>query len=398
MRRIVSLIGGILLVTVGGLAANAQSPARTLYEQQKEEINQITVSIVVSGMRCTCARFAEDIRNVVNDLRPDGVRVLPILGVGGIQNLQDVLFLKGVDMGTVDQDHLEFLEKKDPVLYANLQNRVKYITKLYNSEFQVAARKEFTSLSDLQGKRVSFNLENSHTHIAADIIFGMMGLTTEKTFHDNDEALQLLSTGKLDAHIVLTGAPQSGIARIKAADGIHLLPLSEDDLPAEAKDQLYKRYLPADLTHEHYPELIAEGQTVPTIATRTALAVYNWDPASFRYRKLDRFVQEFFSKIGEFNHKSRHPKWAEVNLAADIPGWQRFKPAQDWLDGNRNAPAAGLDPVGDGDGDIRVAFEKFLASYRQSAGQAPLSEQDRAQLFTQFKQFLAFQNARAESQ
>ena len=32
------------------------------------------------GLTCTCARFAEDIRNVVNDLKPDGIRVLPIAG------------------------------------------------------------------------------------------------------------------------------------------------------------------------------------------------------------------------------------------------------------------------------------------------------------------------------
>ena len=72
------------------------SPQR--YEEKKREANDIAVSIVVSGLSCTCARFAEDIRNVVNDLRPDGIRILPVLGVGGLQNLNDVLFLKGVDM------------------------------------------------------------------------------------------------------------------------------------------------------------------------------------------------------------------------------------------------------------------------------------------------------------
>ena len=34
--------------------------------------NDIAVTIVTSGLSCTCAQFAEDIRNVVNDLRPDG--------------------------------------------------------------------------------------------------------------------------------------------------------------------------------------------------------------------------------------------------------------------------------------------------------------------------------------
>src|SRR3984885_8388740 len=93
----------------------------TNYEEKKRQTNDIAVSIVVSGLSCTCARFAEDIRNVVNDLRPDGVRVLPVLGVGGLQNLNDVLFLKNVDMGVVDEDNLTLLKKRDPKLYANIE-------------------------------------------------------------------------------------------------------------------------------------------------------------------------------------------------------------------------------------------------------------------------------------
>ena len=54
------------------------------YEEKKRQANDIAVTVVVSGISCTCARFAEDIRNVVNDLGPDGVRVLPVLGVGGL--------------------------------------------------------------------------------------------------------------------------------------------------------------------------------------------------------------------------------------------------------------------------------------------------------------------------
>ena len=334
-----------LLAWAWSFSAIAQTPGGAAYELRKQETNQIAVSIVVSGMSCTCARFAEDIRNVVNDLTPDGLRVLPILGVGGIQNLEDLLFLKGVDMATVDQDHVDYLKKKDPVLYANLENRVHYITKLYNSEFHVAARQNIKSFADLRGKRVSFNLENSHTHIAADIIFEMMGLDTVKSFHDNDDAIQLLKTDKLDAHIILTGAPQSALAKLKSADGVRFLSLTEQDLPSSGRNKLYERYLPADLTHEHYPELIEEGQTVPTIATRTVLAVYNWDEGSVRYRKLEKFVQEFFGKIKQFDNKSRHPKWSEVNLAVDVPGWTRFKPAQDWLDGNRKMASARIEPA-----------------------------------------------------
>jgi uncharacterized protein len=83
------------------------------YQVKKRETNDIAVTIVVSGLSCTCARFAEDIRNVVNDLRPGGLRVLPVLGVGGLQNAEDVLYLKGIDMGVVDEDNLRLLKKRD---------------------------------------------------------------------------------------------------------------------------------------------------------------------------------------------------------------------------------------------------------------------------------------------
>jgi hypothetical protein len=88
-----------------GTASGAQTTPSVRHEDKKRETNDIAVAIVVSGLSCTCARFAEDIRNVVNDLRPGGLRVLPVLGVGGLQNLNDVLFLRGMDMGVVDVDH-----------------------------------------------------------------------------------------------------------------------------------------------------------------------------------------------------------------------------------------------------------------------------------------------------
>src|SRR5579862_6096550 len=142
----------VLLLTPSLQIAVAQAQKTGVrYEEKKRQANDIAVTIMTSGLTCTCARFAEDIRNVVNDLRPDGIRVLPVLGVGGLQNLNDVLFLKGVDMGVVDEDNLVLLKKRDPSLYANIEQRVQYITKLYNSEFQIIARNEIRSYEDLRG-------------------------------------------------------------------------------------------------------------------------------------------------------------------------------------------------------------------------------------------------------
>src|SRR5205814_1718544 len=163
------------------LATAQAQKAAGRYEEKKRQTNDIAVSIIVSGLTCTCARFAEDMRNVVNDLRPDGLRVLPVLGVGGLQNLDDVLFLKNIDMGIVDEDNLSLLKKRDPVLYANIEQRVQYITKLYNSELHVLARNDVRSYDDLRGQKVNFNLRNSQTEVTAEIIFDTLKIDVERT-------------------------------------------------------------------------------------------------------------------------------------------------------------------------------------------------------------------------
>src|SRR5580704_10452792 len=147
--RSLSTLFYLSFATFCWLAQAQAQKALVTYEEKRREANDISVSIVVSGLSCTCARFAEDIRNVVNDLRPDGLRVLPVLGVGGLQNLNDVLFLKGIDMGVVDEDNLQLLKQRDPQLYTNVEQRVQYIAKLYNSEFHVLARNDILSYEDM---------------------------------------------------------------------------------------------------------------------------------------------------------------------------------------------------------------------------------------------------------
>ncbi len=391
MRLINTVTAFLVGCAVSLAAAQAQQPTGfSRYQDQKRETNDIAVSIVVSGLTCTCARFAEDIRNVVNDLRPGGMRVLPILGVGGFQNVNDLLFLRGVDMATVDQDNLKLLKKKDPVLYANLEQRVHFITKLYNAEFHVLARKSVKSLADLRGKNVNFNLKDSQTQVTADNIFNLLKLETVRSHYDNDEAISRLMSGELDAMIVLTGAPQSAISKVKKDDGLHLVPIDEESLAGFDAKELMKEYLPAEFTSDLYPNLIPAGQTVPTVANRALLAVYNWQEGSERYVRLAKFVQEFFGKIESFKNKSRHQKWKEINLAADVPGWTRFKPARDWLEGRKTAVAA----VASEETEIKSAFQKFMENYNAASGNRALSNSDKEKLFVQFKQFLDAQNVK----
>src|SRR3954453_15124080 len=276
-RNLFVCLSFLLVSTVPLRPALAQTQKPTVsYEEKKRQANDIAVTVVVSGLSCTCARFTEDIRNVVNDLGPDGIRVLPVLGVGGLQNLNDVLFLKNIDMAVVDEDNLRLLKKKDPVLYANIEQRVQYITKLYNSEFHVLARNDITSYDDLRGKKVNFNLKDSQTEGTADTVFSALSLPVQRSYYDNDEALKRLLSGELSAMIILTGAPQVTFSKVKKDDGLHFLPLDQQSLPKRDLRDLFSNYLPAEITHQHYPNLVAEGTTVPTIANRALLVAYTW--------------------------------------------------------------------------------------------------------------------------
>ena len=376
--RILSAILGLCIaLPLLPIPAQAQK-ASVRYEEKKRQTNDIAVSIVVSGLTCTCARFAEDIRNVVNDLRPDGVRVLPVLGVGGLQNLNDVLFLKGIDMGVVDEDNLTLLKKRDPQLYANIEQSVQYITKLYNSEFHVLARNDIKTFDDLRGKKVSFNLKDSQTEVTADIIFGMLKIDVQRLNYDNDEALKKLRNGEISAMIILSGAPQAAVVKVGKGDGIHLLSLDERSLPNHDLHPMFAKYLPIDLTHEEYPALIPEGTSVSTVGNRSLLVTYAWPENSARYNKIAKFVREFFGKIDQFHDGSRHPKWEEISLAAEMPGWTRFKPAADWLAEHQSVA-------------LKPAFDQFVQNYTATSGQKGISDKDRELLFVKFQQFLQSQ-------
>jgi hypothetical protein len=94
------------------IAPQAVPPTR--YEEQKRDSNGGTVSIIGSQASTPYTRFAEDIQNILDEPETNGLRILPILGRGGGQNFMDILFMKGVDMGFVEQDVINYFKKKDP--------------------------------------------------------------------------------------------------------------------------------------------------------------------------------------------------------------------------------------------------------------------------------------------
>ena len=259
------------------------------------------------------------------------LRVLPIVGRGSVQSIADILFLKGVDLGIIRADTLDYLEKKG---YAsNIKRQFAYITKLYNEEMHVVASKTIRKLSDLEGKTVSVDLPNGGTFVTAITIFERLGIKANFVFIEQRIAYEKLRKGEIDALVAVQGAPSKFITQIKD-DNLHFVSI-------DYATPLQVDYLPSQLKSEDYPALIPAGERVDTISVPAILAAYNWAPGTERFRKVEHFVQGFFDKFKEFQQPPFHPKWKEVVLSAPLNGWTRFPAAQAWLNQHSKPGLAG---------------------------------------------------------
>jgi uncharacterized protein len=365
----------ILGLTLAMTPVSGQPPASS-YQDKKRAANESVVTIMGSGTASPYTILAEDIQNVVDEPdTPGGLRVLPILGRGGAQNALDVLLLKGVDMGVVEADDVNSARKKEPTVFQNFEQRLHYITKLANSEFQVIAKNDIKSLLDLEGKKVGCFKKLSSTQLACVTVFKAINVNIQELNIDQEEAGAKLKSGEIDAFVRYAGAPHGAFKGFKSSDGVHMVPVDSETLGADRYAELLKSYSPALLKNEYYPQLILGDRPVPTIAGSMLLVVYNWPVNSERYLRLQKFVGKFFDNISKFQAPGRHPKWKEINVAYEVPGWTRFKPAQTWLDTHKEAnPASG--------GKLRADFDDFLKA-RQIAGNT-ISKEQRDALFQQF--------------
>jgi len=333
------------------------------HAQLTERVNENTVTIVSGTPAGTYLAVAYDMAAVLD--KEDELRILPIASRAGVANVRDILYLKGVDMGIVQSDTLTLL-KQTGELGANIDQRLVYITKLYNEEMHIVAGPGINSLQDLNGKKVNFSDVGSGTEQSTRIVFDLLGIKAQKVNMGQADALVKVKSGEIAATVFIAGRPAAGVAKLPKDPDLRILPMPYTEALENAS------YLPATLTSEDYPNLIPEGEKVDTIAVGAVLAVYNWPRNTDRYRRVENFVNALFTKFGEFQKPPRHPKWKEVNLAANLRGWQKFAAAQEALDKLASAPA----PAG-------MRIDPALAR-QQAARAAPSDVAEQERLFRQF--------------
>jgi TRAP transporter TAXI family solute receptor len=331
-----------------------------------EKINQNTVTVISGNPNGTYLYLAYDLSAVLDD--GNELRVLPVIGKGGYQNVIDVLHLRGVDLCITQANILSYL-KKTGEFGPTIDARLAYITRLYNEEMHVLAGPGIKSLQDLSGKKVNFSDIGSGTQFSTRLIFGLLGIKAEEVNMDQGDGFQKVKSGEIAATVLIAGKPTGSFGKFKLEPGMSLLPVPYTEV-------LEQDYLPSRLTHQDYPNLIADGAAVETVAIPSVLAVYNWPRDTDRYRRVAQFIDAFFSKFAQFQKPPRHGKWKEANLAATLRGWRRFPAAEEWLARNADKPTATVPPV------IDPAIVRA-----QAAKAAPNDPAEQERLFRQFMEW-----------
>lgn len=380
-------------------AAMAQTPRSTQgpgvsYDTAKRKANENVVMIMGSGRLQGYTQYAEDISNVLDNLPGASLRVIPVLGKSAGQNILDMLYLKGIDMGVVDQDILSYLKRTDPRTFGDIDQRVQYVTKLFNSELHLYAKKDIRGLEDLRGKKVSCLKPMSTVALFCENLFIALGIKAEIVYDDMALAMEKVKNGQVAAAARGAQPPLQGFENVRPEDNLHFVPIDQASLPNSNFEAVRAAYLPARLKPTHYPTMIPPNENVPTIATSVVLAVYAWPPTSERFQRMSSFVNLFFDNIDKFAKAPRHPGWADVNLAAEVPGWTRFRPAKEWLDRKRReAPEITSSTLPNE--QMKKDFVAFTSEFARIRGSGvPLSNAETSALWTQFQQWWVQQNQR----
>jgi uncharacterized protein len=339
-----------------------------------ERINANTIAIVSGTTSATYLSIADDLAAVLDD--GDEFRLLPVIGKGGAQNIKDVRYLKGVDLGITQSAILNGYKKSKE--YGTLDDKIVYIAKLFSEEMHVIVRASsgYSILDQLAGRKVNLGAVGSGTQLAARDIFSKLGIEVQEVNMDQADGLEKLKAGEIAATILIAGKPAVSTERLRTSDGFRILPVPY-------RTALHADYLPATFTDGDYPGLIEPGKTVDTVAVDAVLIAFNWPKGTDRYRRVEKFVENFFPKLAEFQKAPRHPKWKEANLAATVPGWTRFPGAEEWLQKQR-LPAQAQQQQSQ-----REQFNQFLAA--RSATKPGTASEDREQLF---KEFIQWNNTR----
>jgi formylglycine-generating enzyme required for sulfatase activity/TRAP-type uncharacterized transport system substrate-binding protein len=344
-------------------AANAANKAESEVEGDLaaliERSSHSLVQLATGGSDAASIQMAQDLAGVIDEGAKR--RLVFTVGDGSVQNLADLKLLRGLDLAIVQSDALD--AARDNKLVPGISSTT-YIARLHTEELHLLARADIRGVEDLAGKTVDFG---DGAAITGPAVLDLLHVKVSPVFDDPPAALAKLRSGEVAAFAYVAAKPTALFDGLGGGDGMHFLALPLQSIPAGT-------YVPGRLTAEDYPRLIPAGAPVATIAVPMAMVVTTLAPGNERYRAVEDFVDAFFTQLPRLQQAPHHPKWKEVDVAAELPGWKRFTAAELWLQRRTMAKVR----------EEKKLFDTFLDTEAEHSGVPALSAQQKNRLFEQY--------------
>ncbi|MBP1850096.1 TRAP transporter TAXI family solute receptor [Rhizobium halophytocola] len=259
--------------------------------------------------------FAEDIAKLGKKC---GLDLNLVQSGGSLENFFGVRNRHNTQFGIVAGDVLNYMnsyQSQNADVRSAVQG-MRIMLPLYDAEVQVVARSGINSLADLAGRRVGVGPEDSAANLTGQLMFDILHVKpSELVKGSNDDMIELLRQGEIDALIRVAGAPVDALADGRLDERFHMVPITESVLKASYKPTTLKAG-----TYKFQPN------AVETIAVKTVIMTYEYGSMkNAYYQKSCKTVADFTKLIVDNIDELRrtgHPKWKDIDLTEIPNGWE----------------------------------------------------------------------------
>ena len=272
-------------------------------------------NILTGGPTGTYIQFGRDIADVAAEC---GLTLNVQESAGSLENFLGVRQRPFTQFGIVQSDVLEYLQTyaADDAAIARAIQGVRIAFPLYNEEVHILARNDIETLADLNGKRVAVGVQDSGTFLTASLVLDLAEIEAERVTINQDESLEALLAGEIDAFFYVAGAPAALFQSPEIdPERFHLVPITDPTLEAV--------YQTATIPADAYP---FQDEPVEVITVKAVLMTYEYQPRRNAYHRAScQAVSDISNLILTRFEELRtdgHPKWQQVDLTDLPPGWE----------------------------------------------------------------------------
>lgn len=211
----------------------------------------------------------------------NGIRILPMLGKGAVQSVQDLEDFPVIDAALITADSLAYTKGQN--LLAPDESKITYVAEVKQLPILLVAKRSVANVTALAGKKIATGAADTASFASGELLLGSMEVPFLRVAQSQENAVDALLQGRADAALFV-GLPTNVE---KLGNNYHALPLV---MP----EQLAQIYRPAHLTSKDAANLVPANQALDTVSTSLILAVNEAAPTADHRKVLKAFEDGYF--------------------------------------------------------------------------------------------------------